>query len=330
MIDLDPFLDEVRAIVARCELGRTGHYARSPARRDSEDARANPYGSADAANLLYSLGSFPAWTEHGEWIAALQSFQQGEGDLFHEETHHPMHTTAHVAAALELFGARPARPLEGLRPWRDAAAMETFLDDLDWTWNPWGESHKGAGLYAALVLAGEVDSAWEDRYFAWLRREADEQTGLWRRGRLEAGGSGMLFHHLAGSFHYLFNHQHARRPLPCAEAMVDTCLRIAREGLFPPLGRTVGYAELDWVYCLNRADRQSGSRHAQVQAVLEPFARKYTAFLASPDAEADAALTDLHQLLGAVSALAELQAAVPGLLHSAVPLRLVLDRRPFI
>ncbi len=330
MIDLGSFLGEVRAIVARCRLGRTGVYSRSPVGGDTAEAGANPYGSADAANLLYTLGAFPPWPEHGEWIAALQSFQDRDTGLFHEDTHHPLHTTAHVAGALELFGARPAHPLTSLRGWREAGAMEEFLDALDWRWNPWGESHKGAGLYAALVLAGDVDVTWEDRYFAWLRREADPETGFWRRGHVGAGGDALLFHHLAGSFHYLFNHEHARRPLAYPAAMVESCLRLRREALFAPLGRAVGYAELDWVYCLHRAGRQSGTRHAEVQAALGEFARDYTSFLFSLDPATDAGLNDLHQLLGAVSALAALQQAVPGLLRSSTPLRLVLDRRPFI
>lgn len=325
MIDLQPFVERVIAIVARRKL-ETGAYARSAAEAD----RANPYGSADAANLLYSTGHFPDWREHGAWIDALRAFQNPSTGLFEEETHHPLHTTAHVLGALELFGARPVHRLTALERWRDPAAMECFLAELDWRWNPWGESHKGAGLYAALVLAGEVDVAWEDRYFGWLAREADPRTGFWRRGAVDVAGDDLLFHSLAGSFHYLFNHEHARRPLPHPAAMVSSCIRMRREGLFPPLGRTVGYAELDWIYCLHRADRQSGAQHAEVQRTLEEFAREYAAYLFSLDADSDAGLNDLHQLLGAVSALAELQRAAPGLLRSSPPLRLVLDRRPFI
>ena len=41
-------------------------------------------------------------------------------------------------------------------------------------------------------------------------------------------------------------------------------------------------------------------------------------------------MNDLHALFGAVCALAELQLALPGELRSSVPLRNVLDRRPFI
>ncbi|MDF3130566.1 hypothetical protein P0Y35_15265 [Kiritimatiellaeota bacterium B1221] len=41
-------------------------------------------------------------------------------------------------------------------------------------------------------------------------------------------------------------------------------------------------------------------------------------------------LNDLHMLFGSLCALAELQASLPGVLTSSRPLKLVLDRRPFI
>ena len=84
--------------------------------------------------------------------------------------------------------------------------MEAFLDALDWPGNPWLESHRGVGLYAALVLVGVVDAAWEERYFAWLAREVDPPTGLLRRGCVSPTPEDqpLLFPHLAGTFHYLF------------------------------------------------------------------------------------------------------------------------------
>jgi hypothetical protein len=173
MIELDPFLAEVGGIISRCQRQPLGAYSRSAMR-----AEVDVYGSADAANLLYCSGDFPSGQEHGDWITTLQSFQDAGTGLFEEETHHPLHATAHLTAALGLFDAKPAHALNGLRLYCDADEMEKFLDGLDWRWNPWGESHKGAGLYAALVLADEVDAAWQDRYFAWLCREADPNPAL--------------------------------------------------------------------------------------------------------------------------------------------------------
>ena len=48
------------------------------------------------------------------------------------------------------------------------------------------------------------------------------------------------------------------------------------------------------------------------------------------DYEKDAGFNDLHALFGSVCCMAELQSALPGKIISAKPLRLVLDRRPFI
>jgi len=104
MHDLRPFIDAVEAIVDRHRL-ETGSYRRwtlDPAR----DQERNPYGCADAANLLYTIGRFPGDpAERAAWIHHLRDMQSGEDGLWHEATHHPIHTTAHCAAALELFDA---------------------------------------------------------------------------------------------------------------------------------------------------------------------------------------------------------------------------------
>jgi hypothetical protein len=332
MIDLRNFVRAVERIVTSHNLGQPGRYARWLRQDDagSRNLGANPYGCADAANILYAIGRFPDPDARPQWIAALQELQEPDSGLFREPTHDPVHTTAHVVAALELFDARPRFPLAALDTLRQKDRLVSFLQSLDWTWNPWGASHKGAGIYAALTLAGSVGLEWADWYFDWLWQEADPETGLWRRSAVTAGGDHMLFHHLAGSFHYLFNLEYARRPLRYPERMVDTCLRLYREGLFPPLGQTVGFAEVDWVYCLNRSVRQCGHRFGETRAALAEFAAAYLGYLLGLDPTADDGLNDLHQFFGAVCAVAELQQALPGLLRTERPLRLVLDRRPFI
>lgn len=127
-----------------------------------------------------------------------------------------------------------------------------------------------------MVLAGEVNSEWEDRYFAWLWEEADPETGFWRKGRVgngDAGETNSFFPHLAGSFHYLFNHEYAHRPLHYPSAMIDTCLEIERSGQFA-LGSRISFAEIDWVYCLTRAVRQSGYRFTDVRTALLTFSER--------------------------------------------------------
>lgn len=197
----------------------------------------NPYGCADAANILYMIGAFPAKAEERSWwIKRLQGFQNAESGLFEEATHHPYHTTAHCVAALELFEAKAAHTLVRMHPYLDRRRLEQFLDGLCWAEDPWLASHQGAGIYAALVLMEEADSQWEDWYFGWLKEQADPETGLWRAGQvrptLKADSfAGVrtrpsIFPHLAALFHYLFNHEYAHRPVPYPDRIVDTCLAI--------------------------------------------------------------------------------------------------------
>jgi hypothetical protein len=330
-IDLDPFLDQVRAIVGRAELapGLWKRYACTTG--EDRDQGANPYGCADAINLLATLGELPrdpAWRAAA--VAALHGMQADDG-LFREATHHDIHCTAHCLAALFLLDAGPRVPLVAFAPLADPAAIGPFLDRLDWG-RPWQASHQGAGIYAALHLAGASTPAWEEAYFAWLWEEADPGTGFWRRGwqrPVRHHNMDSHFPHLAGSFHYLFNHEHARRPLRFPVPWIDTCLGLRRNDPFP-LGRDLGFAEIDWVYCLTRASRQCAHRADEVRAALAEFTPGYVTSLMMRDPEADRGLNDLHALFGVLCCLAELQTALPGLLRSRRPLHLVLDRRPFI
>ncbi|ASA23477.1 hypothetical protein [Paenibacillus donghaensis] len=103
--------------------------------------------------MLYTLGELPekGTTEYQGLVRTLQSFQQEENGLFPGAGHHPIHGTAFVVSALELFGTKPLYPLKTLQHLKEHSVMTAFLDGLDWKREPWSESTKGAGIYAALV-----------------------------------------------------------------------------------------------------------------------------------------------------------------------------------
>lgn len=343
MRNLQPVLDRVLDVLKTHELEHPGEYTRWLWQNEANDRKLglNEYGCADAANIIYMLGCFPADSQNREcWIQTLQSFQHSDTGLFIEATHHPYHTTAHCIAALELFEAKAAYPLKAMEPYLEKDKLYDLLEHLEWDENPWTASHQGAGIYAALVLQEEAGVLWQDWYFSWLYEHADPETGFWRKGRVKPilhGDSftGVLyeptiFPHLASSFHYLFNHEYAHRPLRFPERMIDTCLDIYRNRRWPTLGHAVSFAEIDWVYCLNRALRQSGYRFAECKSALHDFAADYVDYLESLNHTSHEGFNDLHTLFGCVCALSELQAALPGELMSDKPLKLVLDRRPFI
>lgn len=345
MRDIQPIISQILERVEAHAIADApaGSYARWLWQNPDGNRRLglNEYGCADAVNILYMTGHFPTDPAiRAEYIHTLQALQHKDTGLFVEETHHPFHTTAHCIAALELFDARAAYPLTAMQPYLDKTALYSLLDGLDWAENPWTASHQGAGIYAALVLQGEAGPEWQNWYFDWLYEEADPETGFWRKGMAKPVLNGdsfsgkrktpSIFPHLACSFHYLFNHEYAHRPLRYPKQAIDTCLSIRKDHLWETLGRSISFAEIDWVYYLNRSLRQCHHRYEESKAALRSFAEEYLNYLESLDPETDDGFNDLHTLFGCTCALAELQAALPGELRSDIPLKLVLDRRPFI
>lgn len=289
----------------------------------------NEYGCADAANILYTLGHFERDPHRrAECVRVLQGMQSPESGLFHEETHHTIHTTAHCLAALELFDALPLYPLTALKPYLEKEKLHEFLWNLNWENSPWNNSHQGAGLYAAMVNSRSAPLTWQKDYFSYLREHADPQTAL---GFAARRGTAPLCHQLYGWFHYLFNHEYAHQPFPYVDKLIDTCIDLYKNRqLTDVFAREIGFMEIDWVFAINRASRQTAHRFDEVKALLADFADDFIPWMDSLDPETDDAMNDLHMLFGAVCALSEVQLALPGVIESTIPLKNVLDRRPFI
>ena len=287
----------------------------------------NEYGCADAANILYTIGRFPATSEKREaWIAALQDLQNPETGLFTECTHHPIHTTAHCTAAIELFDAKPKYPLTDLMKYTTKEGLYGLLEGLDWLNYPWPQSHQGAGIYASMVLTETVDNKWVDDYFDWLWENADPDNGMWQKGSVAPA-----YHVMAGTFHYLFNHEHAHRPLRYPERFIDSMLAMYNnKEIGSKFGEGIGFIDIDWVYCVNRATRQTSYRYDECKKALAEFAEGYIEYLNGIDVKTHDGFNDLHMLFGTTCCLAELQQALPGMIRTTKPLKLVLDRRPFI
>lgn len=303
---------------------RTGH---------ATEGQADAYGTADAVNILYTLGQLPRGAdERAALVAGVRSFQQADSGIFADPTHSDIHTTAHCIGALELLDSRPTHPLTFLQPLVQInGELERFLDKLNWSTDPWRASHDGAGISAALSLTGEAPDAWFDRYFAWLYAEASSETGLWRReAMLPMGDNPGLFGNMAGTFHYHFNFVNARRPLPYPERVIDTCLDLLDQSPVEFALTDVGFKDIDWIFCINRAERESGYRRQDVVTALEKVCDRMVTVLTDTAHLFSERFDDLHSIFGGLCAVAELQQALPGTIRTPTPLRLVLDRRPFI
>lgn len=294
----------------------------------------NEYGCADAANILYTLGYFPSDpAARGQWTDALLKMQDPETGLYSEPTHHTIHTTAHCTAALELFDTKPAYRCTALEAYTAKEGLYRLLqEEVDWQ-NPWPQSHKGAGILPCLTNTGMVGLEWKDWYFDWMWEHSDPETGFFYYTADGTPRQAKLFNYMAGGFHYMFNHEAEHRPLRYPEKIVDTCIYLMQHTKDPAYGSTVTcctFIDVDVVYSLSRAMRQTPHRFYEGKAALEAFAEQYLQFMLSLDYEQNEGFNDLHMLFGAVCCLAELQSALPGKILSSRPLRLVLDRRPFI
>lgn len=333
--NIDTIINKIIGVVESHRLGGEQEYARwiwQSADNDRE-LGVNEYGCADAANILYTVGLFERDAEkRAGWISTIQNLQDKETGLFCEKTHSAIHTTAHCLAALELFDAGPLYPVRELEKYRDISALYDLLDNLDWKHHPWQQSHNGAGIYVIMNLTNRATEEWNDAYFRWLWEHTDYESGLIgkKAGERDCAKD---YEYMAGTFHYLFNMEYARMPLRYPERVIDCCLRMyenrEKGGLPERFSSSINFIQIDWIYCITRALRQCPCRYEECRRVLEHFAEEYLDYLAEID-EADDDFNDLHLLFGTTCALAELQQALRGKLKTRKPLRLVLDRRPFI
>lgn len=329
MLDIRNTVNAIAERVQAHEIS-PGNYARFLWQNsiNSRQMGTNSYGCADAANILYTLGQLPGdpVLRHAH-VTTLQGLQDPKTGHFPEPTHHDIHTTAHCVAALELFDAKPLHPLHELLPYRDIQTFFDWMEREDWL-HLGRMAHVGAGLFAALVLTEAVDLRWVKDYFDWFDRHCDPDSGLWRKLPADKFP---LYMQVGDAFHYLFNYAHFRKPFPHPEALIDTCLEMPHNGTLPEnFAKQFHFIEMDWAYCLNRASRQTPHRFYEVKEVLRQLAETMVAFLSNVDWETNDGANDLHLLFGTTCCLAELQQALPGEILSEKPLRLVLDRRPFI
>lgn len=329
--NITPIIESFEKVVENHKLSQ-GSY-----KRFLFEETKNPYGCADAANILYTIGSFPQDEfERAEFVRHLSDMQDKETGLFHDikqtervvYLHDPIHTTAHCMAALELFDKSPKFPAKALEKYLSEAEFNAFMEEIDWVNAPWGSSHKPAGLFVALNLGGYDCREFNKFYFKWMWENADPETGLWRKGCQT--GKVSLWEHMAGTFHYLFNHEYAHMPLRYPDKVIDSCLYMYKGLSHIAFDIRIGFMVVDWVFCLTRAMRQTAHRFDEAMATLDEFADTLVDFYFKLDFYGDDRINDLHSAFGSICSIAELQQTLRGKLYSEKPLKLVLDRRPFI
>jgi len=306
------------AVLQQFQSPETGLFEEDapPARRQSSRLRPGAGGDTSQQEELRGEAKTPP-----PFAERRPAGQAREGNADGARRLDPWAATAHFVAALELLGARPLLPLRSMDEARTPAGIVRMLEGLDWS-DPLA-SARGAHVSACLAVTGDVGPEWFERFFAWLDREADPSTGLWRRG-VQAP----LRDALAAAFRYFALYDRFRRPLPHASAALMTALGLQLpDGLYAESGP--GWTELAAAFVMDRAFRQCGEHRAREKAALENLARATAARLRDPGALASLD-ADPHAAAGLMSLLAVLSQALPGSVKSRGPLRLYLERHLFV
>lgn len=290
------------------------------------------YGASDLACVLWSIRRLrPTDAGRRAWAEVFAGFADPLTGRYVEKgkpSHVDEHVTAYAIAAMELLDleVQTLRWADSFRSPRNATA---FLDALDWRNHVYLESHRGAGAAAIVANVPSLRTpSWFAAFFAAIEAHLDPASGMFGDGKPPTGDLDQI----GGTFHYAFLYEWANRPLPHPEARIDAVLALQREdGLWDPANPF--WLTLDGVYLLTRAVRRSGHRRAEVDAAVR---RSLDAVaLLALDEEARpvtfGASMGSHTLVAVVSLLAEAQQHLGAdEVVSDLPLRLVLDRRPFI
>ena len=304
--------------------GGAGRYARKPGETEPE-----LYGVADMACILYSLGLLrPTDQERAEWAAAFQIFQNPETGWLVEKTptHDPLHNTAFALAAMQLLDLAPQHAVK-MRP--EHADIRKFLGALDWRTAVYTESHKGAGVGAIYALVAALGTkAWFDDYFAVCDGLFDPNNGLMGRDKPPGGDADQV----GGTFHYSFLYNHFNRHLPFPEKRIDAVLRTQQPDGYWRADNHL-WLTLDAIYLMTRSLRYCSHRFEDIRACVRRLMELLMREVFSPVGRQTALSPRIpvHSVTAAISIAAEAQQFLGAQeVITDRPLRLVLDRRPFI
>ncbi len=313
-----------------CQVERhPGAYGRRPG-----SPRVELYGAADLACILHTLRRLRTdEASRAAWAEVFAGFQDPLSGHFAEHgraTHVELHATAFAVAALELFDLGPAHRLRFADEHRRPEAARAFVDSLDWRDGVYLESHRGAGLASVFAnVAGLRTPSWFAAFFDTIEGHLDPHSGMFGDQK-PAGGD---LDQIGGTFHYAFVYEWAHRPLPHPEARIDSVLGLQEaDGLWDP-GNPL-WLTLDAVYLLSRAARRCDHRRADVGAACRRALETVADLALGPEGRTscfEEAELGAHALTATVSILAESQALLGAdVVRTDHPLRLVLDRRPFV
>lgn len=305
--------------------GGAGHYARQP-------GQTTPalYGVADMACTLYTIGAPPLSTANrAGWTEAFQLFQNPNTGWFQEKDPNPLspqHNTAFALAAMQLLDLAPRFAVKMDSEYSD---MRSYLSKLNWRTAVYQESHKGAGIGSIYALVPALRSPdWFKEYFSICDSLFDRNNGLMGRDKPVSGDIDQI----GGTFHYSFLYQFFNRQMPYPKERIDTVLHLQRpDGYWSPVNHL--WMTLDAIYLMTRTLRYCPHRLEDVRASVRHILTVLQQDVFSGEGRKSifTKKDGVHSLTAAISIAAEAQQFLGA--HEVItdwPLKLVLDRRPFI
>ena len=246
----------------------------------------------DVVMLQWVIDDLPADPElRARWAATLNRFQYPEGGAYCYppfEQASWQHATMNTVIALNMLGARPARPLTMLEPLRDIDTCRRWVAAHadPHTAIP----HHRYGLGAVLLNSTPPPPpAWADAFLTAIRRLQDPASGMFPNaaGRTNISATFMFSKILLNAAH----------ELPRAEAMFDALLAAQRpDGAFTDHD-TLGYHDMDAAFLLAHVAERHGYRRADARPAL----RRLAARLGAPWQRHGTFRCDPHQALALLS-----------------------------
>ncbi len=292
------------------------------------------YGTGDMACILYTLDSLnPTPTENAEWASTLRSFQDpGSGYLIAKTASlSKVHNTAFSLGAMNLFDAQPDHPLVFSRNFITPELLQEYIESRDWTNGVYLGGEDVIGLASAFALVpGTVSDDWFIALFDYFDDNLfDPNNGMIGRDTPSEG----TLDQIGGTFHFDFFWQYFDRAMPFAEQRIDAILGLQRDdGDWDP--GNPWWMPFDAIYMLARAVSSCGHRVEDVRDCARGVvALAYDRIMDGSSRESYFVKQDMgvHTLNGALGLFAVGQNILGSdELQTTNPLRLVLDRRPYI
>jgi hypothetical protein len=305
--------------------GGAGRYPRQP-------GQTSPalYGVSDMACSLYTIGALhPSAKERSEWASAFALFQNPSTGWFLEKdpkTLSPQHNTAFALGAMQLLDLDSPVPVVMESQYAD---IRSYLNSLNWRTGVYQESHKGAGIGSIYALVPALRSTkWFAEYFETCDALFDPNNGMMGTEKVHNGDIDQI----GGTFHYSFLYQYFNRQMPYPEKRIDAILGLQRpDGYWS--GENHLWMTLDAIYLMTRTLRYAPHRYDDVCTSVRHIMKvlQQDVYSAEGRKKVFSATGGVHSLTAATNIAAEAQQFLGSKeVITDWPLKLVLDRRPFI